>query len=824
MAGPRAKTACTSNISDNTLGISAQMSEISFQIPLRTSTIHTSTPKSPSDDLENLVPESVKEEHILCVIWRNGKLGGAYYNSADSELYLIPDILDLSPEYLMLRALYDQIKPSHTLSIGTMASKFIIALASVATDVESDSSMWQQSIRSLPSNVQLLKSDEYSIDRCIHALETLKLPTEPRDASDEERIIYMHSVVNFGRQASVHALGALVLFLTKYRGLIQSTNAGRTHLFMNINIIPIQNIVYMDVDTYKTLQVFNPLSHPAAYNRGNVASNKEGLSIYKLFNKCRSSLGRTNLRAILLHPTNNLEVLKKRQQLIEFCIKPINAGVIAGVQDCLKYIFPITASLTKIYGNQSVLSSWKILYSTLHNVLMIQQLVQPYLSEVQIFREFDSLIEDTYSVITDLILDTIDFDNSIKNRVSVKIGVSAQLDMKKLYSSEVKEKINSAAAFEIYNLPEFIRDCSILYVPQIGYLVAVEKWCDNAVPADVEKYGFRHMFSLGKVFNFKSAVCDELDKCLGDVYTEIQEHESRIILKLSECVYSHGGVLQKPLKMAGHIDSLICMADVAKQLGYVRPNMVEENVIDIKDGRHALLEVCTPTYVPNSLVSGGQHPVIKIITGPNNSGKSIYLKQNALIVFLAHIGSYVPAVSATIGLMHGIYCSRSTSLTESASCRLSTFAADLRQMSQAMHGSEKNSLILIDEFGRATTELDGLALLAAYLEQYLFREEYCPHILVSTHFIQLTNLLPESQYLEHLKCDHKIIEDNLIFLYKLVSGISRSFAIKTAANAGLPAAIVKRSEEIFKCYTQGLELDPINIDTDDEDLDSSCTS
>ncbi|KAJ8952812.1 hypothetical protein NQ318_008130 [Aromia moschata] len=174
------------------------------------------------------------------------------------------------------------------------------------------------------------------------------------------------------------------------------------------------------------------------------------------------------------------------------------------------------------------------------------------------------------------------------------------------------------------------------------------------------------------------------------------------------------------------------MALTASQNDYIRPSLNTDNIFEIKDGKHPLNEHLVSQFQTNDFYSGGQYSHMKIITGPNGSGKSMYLKQLALIVYLAHVGSYVPVKSANIALVHSIH-SR-IQATESVSVRLSAFMIDVTQVSQALNNATLSSLILMDEFGKGTTEKDGLSILVGTLRNFLKRKEDCPHVIVSHTF------------------------------------------------------------------------------------------
>lgn len=251
--------------------------------------------------------------------------------------------------------------------------------------------------------------------------------------------------------------------------------------------------------------------------------------------------------------------------------------------------------------------------------------------------------------------------------------------------------------------------------------------------------------------------------------------------------------------------------------------MVDNNVIHIKGGRHPLQELVVPAFVPNDchLASGladqahpGENPSrALILTGPNHSGKSVYLKQTAIIVYLAHIGSFVPASQATIGLTDKILTCMSP--RESMSGGESAFARDMKQAALSMRTSTSRSLVLVDEFGKGTNGDDGTGLLAALLHHFLSLNQDCPRLLVATHFHEIF----EGGYLSHhegFRLAHMDVrvdwgaaqtENQVTYLFTLALGHSTSsFGGRCAALNGVPSAVVERAEGIARHLAQNRDL------------------
>jgi len=259
--------------------------------------------------------------------------------------------------------------------------------------------------------------------------------------------------------------------------------------------------------------------------------------------------------------------------------------------------------------------------------------------------------------------------------------------------------------------------------------------------------------------------------------------------------------LTKAGNFAAELDCILSLAVVARQNNYVRPILTEDSLLEIHNGRHALQEMTVDTFVPND-TKVGDTGRINIITGPNYSGKSIYIKQVALIVFLAHIGSFVPADSAIVGLTDRIFCAMGS---KSMTTEQSTFMVDLHQVGTMLRHATLRSLCLLDEFGKGTLTEDGIGLLGGTIDHFA-NCDFPPKVLLSTHLTEIftENYLPQS---EHIKCytmsvlnpDGQTSNDDITFLYRLVTGQALlSFGLHCARLAGVPNKVVQRADSILE--------------------------
>ncbi|XP_060164539.1 mutS protein homolog 5 isoform X3 [Globicephala melas] len=274
------------------------------------------------------------------------------------------------------------------------------------------------------------------------------------------------------------------------------------------------------------------------------------------------------------------------------------------------------------------------------------------------------------------------------------------------------------------------------------------------------------------------------------------DQETLLMYQLQCQVLARAAVLTQVLDLASRLDVLLALASAARDYGYSRPRYSPRLLgVRIQNGRHPLMELCARTFVPNSAECGGYKGRVKVITGPNSSGKSIYLKQVGLITFMALVGSFVPAEEAEIGAVDAIFTRIHS--CESISLGLSTFMIDLnQQVAKAVNNATERSLVLIDEFGKGTNTVDGLALLAAVIRHWLALGPTCPHIFVATNFLSLIQLqlLPQGPLVQYLVCE----------------GVANaSHASHTAAQAGLPEKLVARGKEVSDLICSGKPIKPV---------------
>uniref|UniRef100_A0A2K6ADG7 MutS homolog 5 n=2 Tax=Cercopithecinae TaxID=9528 RepID=A0A2K6ADG7_MANLE len=406
----------------------------------------------------------------------------------------------------------------------------------------------------------------------------------------------------------------------------------------------------------------------------------------------------------------------------------------------------------------------------------------------------------------------VDFEGSLaENRFTVLPNIDPEIDEKKRRLMGLPSFLTEVARKELENLDSRIPSCSVIYIPLIGFLLSIPRLPFMVEASDFEINGLDFMFLSEEKLHYRSARTKELDALLGDLHCEIRDQETLLMYQLQCQVLARAAVLTQVLDLASRLDVLLALASAARDYGYSRPRYSPQVLgVRIQNGRHPLMELCARTFVPNSTECGGDKGRVKVITGPNSSGKSIYLKQVGLITFMALVGSFVPAEEAEIGAVDAIFTRIHS--CESISLGLSTFMIDLNQVAKAVNNATAQSLVLIDEFGKGTNTVDGLALLAAVLRHWLARGPTCPHIFVATNFLSLVQLqlLPQGPLVQYLTMETCEDGNDLVFFYQVCEGVAKaSHASHTAAQAGLPDKLVARGKEVSDLIRSGKPIKPV---------------
>ncbi|XP_065905616.1 mutS protein homolog 5-like [Dysidea avara] len=728
-----------------------------------------------------------------CVLWQGHKLGFSCYDADTSYLHYMPDVAETEDFGYLSRVLL-QTGPTTILTSCKQDDHLQKVLHSYAQPSPDEDLPSKASVEILPSSDFMLEAAKRRI------LSLANFPGVPAHYTDEERQIYITSVIAFENPCMVRTLGALLKYMDKKRIGVELEGVNVRVPILAVKSFSLDNLMVVDDNSYSALQIFQKELHPSVYKIGK-GGTKEGLSLFGIAYKTKSPVGSKLLRFWFLRPLKDITTLQQRLDTIEFLLQPKHADQLSSFQEYLKHIRHIPRILVRMNAAQASIGDWLALYKTTYNAIHIGEMCRTLPKEIAIFNKIAKSFSDELYRVASLISKIVDFDESrIQQRFVVQPNINPELDEKKRIYHGLPDLMTRVAREELDQLGDDIDECNIMYLPQLGYLLAIP-CSQGSERMEVDELEFV-FFSHGMAY-YRSERTKELDTMLGDTQLEIVDEETAIMHRLQSTILEYSEALLSVMDCCAELDCLIALSSLAKENNYCKPQLTGDIMIHIKQGRHPLQELCVSPFVPNDTYCDLENGRMKILTGPNASGKSVYLKQIGLIVFLGHIGSYVPAEAATIGMVDQIFTRIHT--RETVSVALSTFMIDLNQISLALRESTERSLVILDEFGKGTATVDGLSLLVASLRHWVSKGTQCPAVLVSTHFHSVTQqkLLPTTSLLQYQMME--VLRDGceLVFLYQLVNGHSNSsFACHIASMAGLPQEIVDRGSEVSDLVRQ----------------------
>jgi DNA mismatch repair protein MutS len=372
----------------------------------------------------------------------------------------------------------------------------------------------------------------------------------------------------------------------------------------------------------------------------------------------------------------------------------------------------------------------------------------------------------------------------------VKDGWNAELDDLRAVSRSGKGFIAQLESRERERTG--IGSLKVRYNKVFGYYIEVTKPHLDRVPAD-----YTRKQTLVNSERFLTPELKEYEEKVLHAEERIGVLESRLFLEVREAVARETPRLQRIAADITALDVLLALAECAARRGYVRPAVDEGDAIRIEAGRHPVIETSqAEPFIPNDLELDAAANQILIITGPNMGGKSTYLRQAALIVLLAQMGAFVPAKSASIGLVDRVFTR--IGAMDFLSVGQSTFMVEMLETASILHNATARSLILLDEVGRGTSTFDGLSIAWAVAERLHEREDVRPKTLFATHYHELTELALTLPRIKNYHVSVREWKDEVVFLRKIVAGPSdRSYGIHVAKLAGIPRDVIDRAREIL---------------------------
>ena len=587
-------------------------------------------------------------------------------------------------------------------------------------------------------------------------------------------------------------------YLTEYFGIqsLDSFGIGEKELVIKISSmilkyvvdlqkgkdIPVTKIVYSSSDDIMELNLTTQKNLDIISNWKGESSN--GTLLWVL-DYCKSSMGSRLLKKIIKNPLLNIEKIKKRQNDIGFFIDEVLLR--EDIREKLKDIYDIERIIGKLVLETVNGRDLVALKQSIRTSLELYRVLQGN----ELFKiDAEKLIE-VYNLIEKIIVDEPPF--SIREGGIIKDNYNSELDELRDISNHGKDYILKIESEEREKTG--IKGLKIKYNKVFGYFIEITKANMDMVP----DYYIRKQ----TLTNAERYIVPELktyEEKILNAKTRIETLEYYLFKELTGEIKKYRETLQDLGYKIGYLDVITNFAHVAIKNGYVKPEITEDSSLEILGGRHPIIEKLIPAgeFVKNKVLMDDNKNFV-ILTGPNMSGKSTYMKQTALIIIMAHMGSYVPADYAKIGLVDRIFTRIGAS--DDLMTGQSTFMLEMSEVANILNSATSKSFIILDEIGRGTSTFDGISIATA-ISEYV-HDNIRAKTIFATHYHELTQLGEKLERAENYRIEVEENNNEIKFLREIVKGgADKSYGIEVARLAGLPKEILLNSKKILKVLEQ----------------------
>ena len=506
-------------------------------------------------------------------------------------------------------------------------------------------------------------------------------------------------------------------------------------------------------------------------------------SLLWMLDKTKTAMGSRLLKKWIENPLVNKQKIEKRYELIstlltEFILKE-------ELRDLLNNVYDLERLSGRIaYGNLNA-----------RDLIQLKNSIKTFPEIKKILKEIN--YEDTFDTLDDLkdlLEKSINEDApiTIKEGNIIKSGYNEELDNLKSLSSGGKDFILKLEQQEKERTG--IKNLKVGFNKVFGYYIEVSK---SNVDQIKEEYGYVRKQTLTTGERYITSELKEKEDIILNSEEKSIAMEYKLFIEIRDEVRKYITKIQQAAKVISEIDVLVSLANVAEQNNFTKPTLTEQRNVYIKEARHPVVEVVSKKeYVPNDIIMDEKTNIL-LITGPNMSGKSTYMRMFAIIVIMAQIGSFVPAKEAKLPIFDKIFTRIGAS--DDLVSGESTFMVEMKEANNAVSNATKNSLILFDELGRGTATYDGMSLAQAILEY--IHDHVKAKTLFSTHYHELTTLDKKLRNLKNIHVSAIEEQGSITFLHKIKQGpVDKSYGIHVASLVNLPDEIITRAKEILDVY------------------------
>ena len=536
-------------------------------------------------------------------------------------------------------------------------------------------------------------------------------------------------------------------------------------------IVTKDDYLIMDIHTKRNLELIETLR-----------LKKKEHSLLWLLDKTKTAMGSRLLKKWIMYPLINKEIINKRYDVIsnlfnDFITKEELLLLLNEVYDIERLISKISFGSANARDLIMLKNSIKVLPS-----------INECLEKINFHNKLDD-VSDLYNLLETSIYEEPPV--SIKEGYLIKDGYNKDIDELKSVRSSGKDYLIN---FEISEKERTgIKNLKVGYNKVFGYFIEVSKGSMNLVK---DEFGYIRKQTLSTGERYITKELKEKEDMILGAEDKIINLEYSLFLEIRDKVKKYIVMLQNICGVVAEIDVLCSFTCVSEENKFIRPNIVDDRVVHIKNNRHPVVEAVIDNYIDNDIIMN-ENTNLLLITGPNMSGKSTYMRQFAITVIMAQIGCFVPASSCNIPIFDKIFTRIGAS--DDLVSGQSTFMVEMIEANNAIKGATKNSLVLFDELGRGTATYDGMSLSQAILE-YICSNIECK-TMFSTHYHELTSLEKNIHGLKNIHVSAHEEDGKITFMHKIKNGsIDKSYGLHVARIAGINENIIKRAKEVLNIY------------------------
>ncbi|MBC7330090.1 DNA mismatch repair protein MutS [bacterium] len=646
----------------------------------------------------------------------------------------------------------------------------------ISTNIKGEKLLWEELQRTSPAELLLLAKDDELGKNAPPGTTITYLEDDPFLFQSPRQILLEHFQVSSLRGFGIEEYPLVQQACSMILSYLRKTQLSSLRHINSISIYFPQQYMLVDTIARRTLEITE--SFDGSRER----------SLLGVLDSTLTPMGSRLLRKWIEQPLLSKEEIENRLDAVE---ELHNQGRIrAWLREGLKSIGDLERIVGRCATGVASPKDLLILKKGLGSVSAIS----PHLSEMksELLREINERLNplpDLYSLLDRALRE--DAPATLREGGIIKEGFSKELDELREAAAQGKEWIAEMENKE--RLRTGIKSLKIGYNAVFGYYIEVTKPNLRLVPKD-----YIRKQTLVNAERFITEPLKELEAKVLGAEERMAELEYEIFVSLRDEVVRRAEEVLQVARAVAELDVLQSLAEVAARYNYIRPIIDESDEIVIRDGRHPVVErfMEPGRFVPNDVELNCRDKRLLIITGPNMAGKSTYLRQVALIVLMAQIGSFIPARYGKIGLVDRIFTR--IGARDDLSSGQSTFMVEMNEVANILNNATPRSLIVLDEIGRGTSTFDGLSIAWAVAE-YILSDNIGARTLFATHYHQLNKLAKTNEGVKNLRADVKEEGGKIVFLYKIRPGATdKSYGIQVASLAGVPKEVLERAKEVLE--------------------------